>query len=259
MGIKLAWTNRSDAASLAADSEKADLPGTNVQQPHVSRQWHTAAGVKTGALTLDFGSGLACDVIAVLGTNLTSVGTIRVRASTSDPTATGSLALDTGTLASGCKTGYGQIYKSFASTSARYWRIDLADASVPDNLQVGRAFLGPSWAPTVDHLIGSGSITADDSDSKVSRSYGGQSYPDERPQARVFSFELAAMSEAEMYGNAFAMARAQGVVRDVLAVRDFTGSYLPEQAVWGLLEASTPLINHDVGVYRQKFTIRERL
>lgn len=255
----LAWTNRADTASLRTDSEKATLPSSNVQQPHLSRQWHTAAGVKSAYLILDLGSSLACSVLAVLGTNLTSTTTIQVRASDTDPNVTSSLAYDSGSVSAGVKDGYGAIYKAFDEVTARYWRLDIADSSLPDNLHIGRVFLGPSWEPSINQLLGTPSWQVDDSDSKVTRSYGGQSYPEERPAARLYAFELGFMSEAEMFGNAFALARAQGTVRDVLAISDPDSSYLSEQGVFGLLQGAQPLINNDLGVYRQKFTIRERL
>lgn len=255
----LAWNNRGDLATLSAGSEISTLPGSNVQQEHLSQQWHTATGVKSSYVIFDLGSALSCSIVAVLGTNLTSSATIRIRASTADPTVVGSLLYDSTLVSAGVNSDYGAIYKSFDAVSARYWRLDLADATVPDNLEIGRVFLGPKWTPTIDHLLGSGAVTAMDDDSKVSRSYGGQSFPDERPQARVLAFELGYMTEDEMFSNAFALARAQGVVRDVLAIPDIASTHLSERSVFGLCQGSTPLQNQYSGVWQQKFTIRERL
>lgn len=254
----LAWDNLADeAASLSADSEVPSLPASNAQQSHVAQAWHTAAGVKGAYLLLDLGSALACSVLALLGTNFTGAATVRVRASTLDPNAIANLLLDTGVVAAGAKAGYGGVYKAFTETTARYWRIDIADATVPDNLQVGRLFLGPSWTPSSKQLY-DWSVTPND-ESRVAKSYGGQAFPDERPQTRILSFVLDYMNEAEMYGNAFALARSQGVVRDVLAIPEIAGAYVSEQAVWGLCRGSEPLINRRALIYRQKFTIEERL
>lgn len=246
-----------DAAILTAGSEIVTLPGANVQQPHLSRKWHTAAGVKSSHLLYDMGSSVARSILAVLGTNLTPTATYRVRASDVDPTATGTLLLDTGVLAAGVKTGYGAIYKAFAATTASYWRVDLADAGVASNLQIGRVVLAPTWQPSVNMEL-DWRVTAMDP-SEVEDSYGGQTYADVRPQRRVLSFSLDFMEEAEMYGNAFALARSAGIVRDVLAIPDIAGAFLSEQAVWGLLTASEPLSNPRIGLFRQRFTIRERL
>lgn len=253
----LAWDNKADDAALTTGSELASLPASNVQQPHLSRKWHTAAGVKSAYLILDLGASLACNLLAVLGTNLTSSATIRVRASNSDSTVTSSLLLDTGSVAAGVTDGYGAIYKSLASTTARYWRLDLADSTVASNLQIGRVFLGPSWTPAVNMQLGKAVMVKDDS--PRARSYGKQTYIEELPQTRMLAFTLDYLTEAQMMGNAFALARANGLVRDVLAIPDISGSYLSQESVWGLLEAAEPIVNDKLGLFRQKFTIEERL
>lgn len=253
----LAWVNKADDASLSASSEVAAQPGSNVQQEHLSRKWQTAAGVKTAYLTLDLGSSLSCSLLAVLGTNLTSTATRRVRASDADPTAVAGDKYDSTNGAAGVKDGYGDVYHYFTAVAARYWRIDLADASLVDNLQVGRVFLGPSWTPGESHEWG-WSVTAQD-DSKLTESYGGQTYADVRPQRRVLQFGLSWNTEADMYGNAFALARANGIVKDVLAIQNINGAYLSEQSVFGLIKASEPIVQEKLKNYRQKFMIKERL
>lgn len=458
----LAWDNLADAAAISTDSELTSLPSSNVQQPHLSRKWHTAAGVKSAYLLLDMGASVSCGVLAVLGSNLTSAATLRLRAHdvpdnylllpgttgnfaktpdsasnsitgdidirvkvslddwtpsaakvllsklsaasqwsydfyvggggstgklcfltspdgtantsaissvatgiadgavkwvratrvsatgvtkfyTSDDGVTwaqlgtdvsntagaiydstsevrigqdtggplagkvyraqvyngidGTLAVDfdatdaangatsfvsstsgetwtinqsgspaagivgwlfdTGTVSAGAVAGYGAAYKSFTVAAARYWRLDLADATVASNLQIGRVFLGPKWTPSVNQEYGWSVTVLDPSD--LDESYGGQEYADEKPQRRQVQFTLTWMNEAEMYGNAFALARANGRVRDVLAIHDIAGAYLSQQAVWGLIQANEPLIHERAQIYRQKFTLRERL
>lgn len=253
----LAWKNLWDAAALTVGSEIATLPGTNVQQPHLSRKWHTLAGVKSSHQVGDLGASLSCGILVVLGTNLSSAATYRVRASDADPAAVGSLLLDTGTLAAGVKTGYGAIYKTFTITAARYWRVDLADATVPDNLQIGRIFVGPYWNNARTLLFG-WSVTPLD-DSPVQESYGGQSYPNVQPKRRQIEFTLDYLTESEIFDNAFAMARANGSVKDILAIPLETGAYVSEQAVWGLLTAQRPLVHRLSQTFRQQFTVRERL
>ncbi len=253
----LAWQNLADAAILTASSELATLPGSNVQQKNVARKWQTAAGVKSATLIFDLLSSLSCSALGVLGTNLTSSSTLRLRGSDSDSTGVTGEKYDSTLIASGAKAGYPQAYLAFTAAAARYWRLDLADTTVADNLQVGRVFLGPSWTASIAQGLG-GSVTPQDS-SKLKRSYGGQVYADERPQQRVVQFTLDFMNEAEMYGNAFAMARATGIVRDVLCIEDNSTSYRHEKSVFGLCKESAPLVNQNLGVYRQNFNIEERL
>jgi hypothetical protein len=255
--MRLAWDNKADAASVAADSELATLPASNVQQSHLSRKWHTGAAVKSARLIFDMGSAVSCSLLAVLGANLTETATLRLRASTLDPAVLANLLLDTGTIAAGAKTGYGAAFKAFGAVAARYWGLDLADLSVPDNLQVGRIFLGPHWQHSQALLYGWELSVLDASE--VVESYGGQSYADERPQRRVIDFSLDFLSEQEMYENTFALARANGVVRDVLVIPMEGSAYVSEQAVFGLCQAHKPIVHRASQIFRQQFTVKERL
>lgn len=251
----IAWRNLADEASLSASSELPELPGSNVQQPHVSRKWSTDEA-DSAYLLLDMGEAVSCALLALLGTNLTPAATVRLRGSLTDSSATGSLELDTGTLAAGAKAEYGNVFKSFTSTSARYWRLDVADASL-EALLVGRLFLGPKWEPSVNMQIGWHLASEDPSVNR--KSYGGQLYSDVRPQQRVLEFTLDFLEEAEMYTNAMALARAQGITGDVLVIPDISGTYLSEQAVYGPCRAAQPIVERDLGIFRQKYIIEERL
>ena len=254
----IGWINRADAALLSASSQIVTLPGSHVQHVHVARKWHTAAGIKAAALTLDMGAAVACQLLGIMGANITATATVRVRASNADPAALATLLLDTGALAATAKEGYGQSYHNFTLTPARYWRIDIADATVPDNLEVGRVFLGPRWSPSLAQEYGWSVIPIDPSE--IDESYGGQDYANVRPQRRQLQFALNWMDRDEMFGNAFALARAVGVVGDVLAVNDTLGGvYITEQSVFGRLIASEPMTHEKARIYRQKFTIKERL
>lgn len=253
----LAWENKIDAATLSAGSAAAGLPVTNVQHAHLSRRWHMAAGVKSSWLLADLGSAIPCAALAVLGTNLTAAATYRLRASNLDPTAVAGDLLDTGVVAGAVKTGYGAVYKPFTALSARYWRLDLTDTTVADHVEVGRVFLGPAWQPSIELLYG-WSVTPTDP-SRRTQSIGRQTHVDVLPQARVLEFTLGFMDEAQMYGNAFALARSNGLAKDVLVIPVETSAYLSEQAVFGLLVQSEPLVHEAWQIYRMAYQIEERL
>jgi hypothetical protein len=255
--MKIAWENRADGAAISTDSEISSLPASHVQVEHVGRKWRTD-GDTAAYLILDMGASVACDIVALLGVNLTPTGTVRVRASDTDPTVVGSLLRDTGVLTGGAKAGYGAIYKAFTAATARYWRIDLDDAAAPGGyLEVGRVFLGPSWQTSEPQLFDWAPVVLDAS--VIGRSYGGQTYADQRPKRRGLMFVLDYMAEAEMYGNAFRLGWEQGITGDVLGIPDIDGSYLSEQAVFGQLQANEPLFHRLPQIYRQKFTLIERL
>lgn len=253
----IGWINRVDSALVSASSQLEAFPGSNVQSEHVSEAWLTAAGVNSAYLLFDFGAAQSCQLLALLGTNLTTTSEIRLRGSNTDAGATSSLIVDSGWKFATAKPGYGQTYHDLVSASARYWRLDVVDASLP-RLQVGRVFLGPRWAPSSNQIYG-WSVT-DIDPSLVDESYGGQEFISEKPHRRELQFTLKYMNEAEMYGNAFAAYRAAGISRDVLAVHNsLGGAYIAEQSVYGLLRASEPLVHEEYQVFRQKFTVRERL
>lgn len=253
----IGWQNKVDAAALTVGSEVATLPGSNVKAELMADKWGTAAGVKASYMVFDLGASVVCGLLGVFGTNLSSSATVRLRASDADPAAVGTLLYDSGLVAAGVKDGYGAIYKYFNDQAARYWRLDLADATLADNMLVGRVFLGPKWQPSVGMPYDWG-ITAKDPSTKT-KSYGGQSFADVRLQQRVLSFTLDWMNESEMYANAFAMARDRGVVKDVLAIPFENGARISEQAVYGLIESSKELKHRASQIFRTEYTIEERL
>ena len=117
--------------------------------------------------------------------------------------------------------------------------------------------LGPRWTPAAGQDFG-WSVVSDDP-SRIGKSYGRQSYPEILAQARIVEFTLSWESEAAMFDNAFAIARANGRVKDVLVIPNINGAYVSEQTVWGLCRVSTPVIHRTTRTYQQKFSIEERL
>jgi hypothetical protein len=254
--MRLAWDNKFDAATLTGvGSEIATLPGINVQKVHLSQKWYTQAAINSSFLLFDLGAALTLDTIGVFGTNLTSAATYRLRCS-ANPDGVTAAIYDSGVIAAGVKTGFGQLIQSWAGANARYWRLDLADASL-NQLQIGRVFGGPSWQISSALLWGWGLTVMDDS--AVAKSRGGQSFSDSLPKYRALEFTLDYLSEAQIYDNAFALARANGRVKDVLAIPFEAGAYVSEQAVWGLVRVSTPLVHRLTRCFRQQFRIEERL
>lgn len=262
--MRIAWENLIDSATLTAGSEKQSLPAQNVQRNPTAQKWHTAAGVTDSHLLADLGTAQACNVLALVKTNLTPTATLRVRASTSDATAQSGDLLDTGVGSpldadsAGVVENYDSCFVIFsAAVTARYWRIDIADAALADNLQIGRAFLGPAWQPSRSMLYGWGNAWGDES--TVRRTDGGQDITNERARRRQMQFRLSYMNEAEMYGNAFELARAQGITRDVLVIGAESGSYAVQQSLFGRVVLVQPLINETHNVFQTRYTIEDRL
>lgn len=252
----IGWDNLIDFATLSA-SEVATLPAANVKHPHLSRKWHTPSGTTIASLIADMGASVTCSLLGTMGSNLTPTATWRLRGSDADSTVEVGEKFDSGSILAGVKHGYGAAYMAFTAAQARFWRIDYNDITLSSNLQIGRVFLGPSWAPSVNHSLDWGITPLDDS--TVSYSYGRQSFADTRPQRRIVDFTLDFMSEAEAYGNAFTLARANGIVKDILVIPDISSSYLSEQAIWGSITQANAIREPRLGLFRQRFTVLERL
>lgn len=84
-------------------------------------------------------------------------------------------------------------------------------------------------------------------------------YVEQLAHQRAVEFTLDFQTEAEMFGQAWAMARAIGVAGDAAFIEDPSGTYLSQKAVWGQVAASEPVVNDRLGIFRQKFRIEERL
>ena len=257
----IGYSNKADSpATIVAGSQESSLPVSNLQDVTVARLWRTdTSGVVTSTyLTIDAKASITARVVALLGTNLTSSATVRIRASDADSTAVTGDLLDTGTVSAGVDDNYQNIYYVLsADTAARYWRIDITDATLPSHIQAGRLFLSPAWIPTKSALYGwSGTFT---DASRVSTSLGGQTFVDIQSRARELKFTLSFMDEDEMYGTAFEIDRLNGKNTDILVMMRTTGSYISEQSVFGLVTRITPVIHETIDVYKKQYTVKERL
>jgi hypothetical protein len=254
--MRLAWINRFDDATLSPGSEIASLPATNAQHAHLSKKWHTATGVKSSHVVADLGAQYPIDVLAVVGTNLTPTATLRLRASNSDATGATGEIYDSTLIGAGVIADYPAIYHDLdGAQTARYWRIDLADAAVADHLQVGRIFLGPAWS--VDRELGWDISWLDGS--QVEQARGGQSWIDEGPRRRLLRFHINSTTRAEMLDNAFEIARRNGLAEQVLALIDDSDAYVPHLSMLGYVQEMTPIVQENARIYRQRYHLEEAL
>ena len=252
----MAHLNEYDSCALDASAEVTNLPVENTQvNPLKLPHRVTAASVW---VDFDRGSSVNWRLFAVLaagqGNDLTSAATFRLRLSNT-ATTTGDLH-DSGTISAGVITGYPQVYYDIGSNvSARYGRIDLADASL-STIDIGRIFGGPTWEPTRNHSFGRGMSWADDS-AKV-RSEGGQIIVGAGPRFRVADFALNFNTETEMMANAFEIDRTKGINDDVLVMLDPTG--FPQQlSIWGPIIRVTPLALTHNNIVSKRYQVEERL
>lgn len=252
----LSWVNLLDAAVLSTDSAVATLPVSNLQHPHLPKKWYSLAGVTSAYVLVDLGAAAAVDLVGLFGSNLTAAATLRIRASTSDVTAVSGDLYDTGVLAAMASATYGlAIHVLAAAVTARYWRIDISDASLADNLRIGRAWLGPAWRPT-DNRLYPWEIGYDDL-STVGESESGQEFVDVRPRRRVLQFGFEQSSESEMFENAFALDRVAGVTGQVVAALEPGTSLAAHKSMLGRLARLGTLRHAGVRQRQATYVIRE--
>lgn len=140
---KLLYQNYGEAGLWTASSEKPSLPAINLALSNRNKPWRSNGAVSGVTLTVDLGSALGVDAVALISSNLTNAATIGIAANSSN--SWGAPPFST-TLTPWTAANTGVMLKFLASTQTfRWWQITLTDAGNPDGfLQVGVVHLGPT-------------------------------------------------------------------------------------------------------------------
>jgi len=219
----------SDAATLTASSEVTSLPATFVQNQEPSKKWRTT-GCTGESLILDFGvGGTVIDAVAVVGHNLTSDATIRLRIANTVGNLTAAPAEDSTALSAWPSSGKHadedwahelSLIQIVNATARRYAQIDFADAANPAGyLEFGRIAVGRPWQPTanldLDPAIGFVPI-----DVQEPNSYG-QTFTDPRPYAqRQFDLSFSSIDQDDVHDYAMELSRLRGQAGDIIVSID---------------------------------------
>lgn len=126
-----------------------------------------------------------------------------------------------GTLSAEARAGFQSpfILRLPAVTSARYWRVEIFDASNGDGyIQIGRLFMARGWTPTVNYAYGAG--LGYDDPTPVDTSLSGAEFFDQRSKYRVMTFRLEYITEPEAYSYALELQRLAGISGEVLVMPD---------------------------------------
>jgi len=145
------------------------------------------------------------------------------------------------------------------NSKARYWRIQITDTANPAGyVQAARLWMGRAVSPSIGPRFGAGLTW--EARSEEERSLGGTLYFDERPSARVYSFELGALTNDEAMGWALDLQRIAGNSGEVVIIPD------PDDAqsrikrdILGRLRAMDPLTQFSHGYQSTGFTVEELL
>lgn len=253
--MMIGWRDRISTATLTADTEESTMPVENLQVATFDLIWRSTAA--PAYVDIDLGASLSFRVLALSATNLTSSATIRVRASDTDTT-TGDL-LDTTTVSAGVDDDDTErsVYLVFgAEVTARYLRIDLADAAL-SYIDVGHAMLTPVVEPATDALLGSAAILPFDLGRKV-QTAAGQVQVDTGPRGRGVEFTLD-LNQAQAMSFAVQLDREAGVTGNVMVLLEQSGSYVWQHAVVGTVSEAAPLRLTTFSRYRKRYVVRQRV
>ena len=229
--LVIGYGDRVAGGTVTASSQLASLPAIHLLDAHLSpKVWRGTAN--TAQLIFDFGAAVAIGALALLGTNMTAAGTVRVRLSAASNL--GSPTYDTG--AAPVPAGVDPRYRHLihllpAPAVGRYLGLDLTDVTLA-YLQAGRGWAGTVWRPTRNYQFNAVKGWNDTTRAAVAES--GQIWLERGVTTRTRKFRLQAITQAE----------AEGVLEDwaptarredVLVVFNPDSANLGRDSIFGLI------------------------
>jgi hypothetical protein len=145
------------------------------------------------------------------------------------------------------------------SVFGRYILVNLSDPSNIDAyLEAGRFIIDAPWRPTRSVRYGWGVQWSQRSGK--SRSRGGQVWSDVQAEYRTLTFDLAGMSEDEMYGQSYEIDRIKGITGDVFVMVDPLDSVNRHKySIYGTQASANSLIQRTHKDFAHPFAIEESL
>lgn len=230
------WVNAIKTAALTASNGDPALPVTNLTGDlgAASTAWQTMPGVLTGvSLQLIPLARTTFRAFGCFRTNLTSAGTVTVRAYTNPG------AVLVNTWVATFVNGQAVIFAA-ADTPADIVTYTFADAANPDNhLNIPLIFAGPVWQP-LTALSWASTMGRDDTTDKVV-TRGGQVYSNMRATSRRWELALDGIRQAESYQQVDQLDRVSRVGGNVLVIPDVTSPEMPYVATFGQLQATADI------------------
>lgn len=244
------YRDRIPAATLAASTQELAFPVANLTTPQRKRIWRSLPGT-SAYLTIDFGAATTIGGVVLLASNLSATGTYRVRHGSVAAMTSGVLFDSTATTAAG-DTDYPDHAVWWSDTTARYLRIDLADAAAA-YIALGRLLAGPSWSATVAY----GATWTWDDQSPVVVTRGGQEQRDILPTVRVLSLPFDYVSDAAARSDLLEMGRRLGRSRDAAYYLTSGTGRMGRDLVVGRLTSAIEAEAFTFNAWRAKLTVRE--
>ncbi len=134
--MRILYDDQWSLGSLSPSSELGNFPATATQDVIATNTWATAGA--SAQITLDAGSPITVDAIAIVNHNVSAAATvIRLEANSVDDFTSPPFSEDI--------THRAEIMlKFFTSDTFRYWRLTVTDTTNPDgSVRIGRIMLAP--------------------------------------------------------------------------------------------------------------------
>lgn len=270
MFLATPWIVDAVTTVITTSNELASLPVTQLKKMQPSSVWRTM-NLTNIYLTVDCATEQAIDLIALLHTNATNGATWRIRGATSEGNLTAAPGYDSGTMDISVWKAVGAVateretgWRSFPALKRlaleqvyRWWRIDISDPNNPDGyFQAGRLYLTKAWTPTVN-LQFNWALGWQDLSIQL-EALEGNVWTGERQKRRAATFTLTFLTQAEMYGNAFEIARRAGAAKDILWCKDpDDAESVLKMTVHGVMVELPPIVNPAYSIFENSFKLVE--
>jgi hypothetical protein len=219
--------------------------------------WVTNASITSAYAVLDAGAGALWGALGVFRTNLTASATLRWRLG--DDATFATATEDSGTLSSTLASGYAQsLYIPAAEVTARYMRLDVADATNPEGrLVIPLAFGGPVWQPA--HQWSPDSAEDLQRETVTVTTRGGQEWIEQRWRRRRRIVTLPLLARADRWTELHALERAAADGGNILVVPSPTNDLLREPIFGPVAFDGVGYAGTGHRFRATRFTIAERL
>jgi hypothetical protein len=163
-------------ATLTASSEDAAYPVDNLKDRQGWRVFRATSGTAV-SISIDFGTALSCDTVALVNHNLTAGATMSLKAGATSPPSS--------VVATPAYRAH-DLWKAFTATAARYWLLEITDAN-PAAIQIGQLLLGTRVSLPRARRIGESYKPATMRQNITGETYGGGKYSYHLHSARGFN------------------------------------------------------------------------
>lgn len=226
--VLLISPRESDLAVLAASSQVSTLPVAFLQAMQPQKKWRSTG--TTEWITVELATAVAATAVSLVGHNLSSGATIRVRSGTTAANVTASPTGDVTVSAwptSGKPTvpnwpNYLSLVTFNDTTPVRYWRIDIADAgNAAGYLEAGRLVIGAAWQPTTNFDLGGTPYGFNTLDIQVTTPTG-YTFTDRRSASapRTIALTITGADQREVLDGIAEIQRLRGMWGDVICCLD---------------------------------------